>query len=115
MDGHERKDRSREGLILPYPGVATCAVDREIKALMTVLPAVRLCILRLCLSENRRTAAGRSGKIGGSIGGRRMSDKETECTHCGYEWTYRGGMPDGAYVTCPACQGKTQVVVDAEP
>jgi predicted nucleic acid-binding Zn ribbon protein len=31
------------------------------------------------------------------------------CEKCGYEWVYRGDMPDGAFVTCPACMRKTEL------
>lgn len=40
-----------------------------------------------------------------------MTKEDNKCEHCGYEWPYSGNMPEGSYVTCPACQHKTELVV----
>lgn len=35
-----------------------------------------------------------------------MSDENTRCEKCGYEWEYRGRL---SMATCPSCQKKTDV------
>lgn len=40
-----------------------------------------------------------------------MTESEVTCENCGYDWVYSGDMPEGAYVTCPACRNKTQMEV----
>lgn len=108
--------RERTGDTLTPLDTATrpCAVDTSIRAFITLLPESNYRKPVVADHPNPRTAGGSFGRAGHGIGTSTMSDIETECDSCGYEWTYGGDMPPGSFVTCPACRRKTELEVSVD-